>query len=125
MKNRQPPGIEPGPLTLPVSALPPELWPPGDTYMYNILDVCTQLTNIFFKRRHIDEIIMVKRLHMYVHVQLDSERRVALPHLKQNVSLSLDIQYLVAVLLVCSTMCACVGVSCSRIVCSVEWCTCK
>ena len=27
MKNRQPPGIELGPLTLAVSALPPELWP--------------------------------------------------------------------------------------------------
>ena len=31
MKNWQPPGIEPGPLTLAVSALPPELWPPGDS----------------------------------------------------------------------------------------------
>ena len=31
LKNRQPPGIEPGPLTLAVSALPPELWPPGDS----------------------------------------------------------------------------------------------
>ena len=30
LKNQQPPGIEPGPLTLVVSALPPELWPPGD-----------------------------------------------------------------------------------------------
>ena len=34
MKNRQPPGIEPGPLTLAVSALPPELWPPGDSHVY-------------------------------------------------------------------------------------------
>ena len=31
MKNRQPPGIEPGPLILAVSALPSELWPPGDS----------------------------------------------------------------------------------------------
>ena len=30
-ENRQPPGIERGPLTLVVSALPPELWPPGDS----------------------------------------------------------------------------------------------
>ena len=30
-ENRQPPRIEPGPLTLVVSALPPELWPPGDS----------------------------------------------------------------------------------------------
>ena len=41
MKNRQPPGIEPGPLTLAVSALPPELWPQGDSqpshmYMYAV-----------------------------------------------------------------------------------------
>ena len=31
MKTRQPPGIEPGTSDLAVSALPPELWPPGDS----------------------------------------------------------------------------------------------
>ena len=52
-KNRQPPRIEPGPLTLAVSALPPELWPPGDSqpsqfsislrmYMYYTGYLCTR-----------------------------------------------------------------------------------
>ena len=52
MKNRQQPGIEPGASDhdLAVSALPPELWPPGDgqspqfqitsMYMYMYMYMC-------------------------------------------------------------------------------------
>ena len=52
MKNRQPPGLNQGPLTLVVSAPPPELWPPGDSQpsQFSISHTCMSTVCILAAR---------------------------------------------------------------------------